>query len=155
MLGEELRHHHESDVYNSEIHKRTINLGEFIKFLDNRTEEESLTDIRNSWYYKEYKGGIRNIAEGEKLWESSVPAVVELRVWIEDVVLAIASNQQFCELTIKETGNVSCLNRSVAMKSVISIIWAHLNQRKAVILEDKIKDHSFHANQHTTGEEKR
>ena len=100
------------------------------------------------------KGGIRNIAEIEKLWESSVPAVVELRVWIEDVVLAIASKQQFCELTIKETGNVSCLNRSVAMKSVISIIRAHFNQRKAVILEDKIKDHSFHANQYTTGGKK-
>ena len=41
------------------------------------------------------------------------------------------------------------MNRSVAMKSVISIIWAHLNQCKAMILEDKIKDHSFHANQHT------
>ena len=88
--------------------------------------------------------------EGKELWVSTVPSVVILWQFVEDSILAIASNQQFVELQIKEAMTVTCLNWSVAMKLTIAIIRAHTNQQKPIILEGLLKNHLFHANQYST-----
>ena len=151
ILGQTLTHHHNTNTYHSFIHKRDINLDDFATFLQDTCEAESLMAVRESSYYKKYKNGITAIANGEKLWESTLPHVEELRKYIKSIVLANASNQQFVELAIKECMNVTCLNRTVAMKSVIGIIRSYLNREKAAIVEEQLKSHSLHANQHTTG----
>ena len=151
MLGQPLTHHHNTNTYHSPIHNREINLEAFAAFLQDTCKEESLIEQRDSYYFKKYMEGIKAIANGEKLWESSIPCVKELREFVEDTVLAIASNQQFVELAIKECMNATCLNRSVAMKSVIGIIRSYLNREKAEIIEEVIKTRPLHANQHTEG----
>jgi hypothetical protein len=70
---------------------------------------------------------------------------------VKSIVLANASNHQFIELAIKECMNVTCLNRTVAMKSVIGIIRSYLNREKAAIVEKELKSRPLHTNQHTTG----
>jgi hypothetical protein len=121
MLGQPLAHHHNKSTYHSTVHKRVINLNAFAAFLQDECEESSLIEVREQQYYIKYMNGITKVANGEKLWDSLIPCVKDLREFLEDVVLGIASNQQFVELSIKEVQNVVCLNRSVATKSVIGI----------------------------------
>ena len=151
IIGQELKHHHTTYLFESTIHKCNIDLNEFIDFIETFNDESSLQEIRNTSYYHTHAEGLKRIADGEKLWDNEEPTVVELRTFIEDVVLGIASNQQFVELAIKDTEHVTVLKRSVAMKSILAITRAHINQSKSRIVEEKIKNHSFQANQHTTG----
>ena len=136
ILGQELSHHHTSNNYYSQIHKKDIDLDAFATFLEDECED--IQEVRESYYVNKYKEGITKVANGEKLWESIVPCVIELRNFIEDNVLAIASNQQFCELAIKECMNVVCLNQSVATKSIIGIIWSYINNEKATLVEEEL-----------------
>ena len=77
--------------------------------------------------------------------------MIKLSEFVEDNVLAIVSNQQLCELAIKECGNVACLNRSVATKSIIGIIWLYINNEKATLIIEELKTGQLRANQYTTG----
>ena len=151
LLGQRMKHRSSSNQFYSEIHNRTINLRAFITFMKDQSDEAEMEKVCRSYYYNQYNNGIKSIAnDGEKLWESTVKEVVGLREFIEDVVLGCASNQQFCELQIKESEHSQSLNRSDAVKSLVAIIRAYLNQNKAVLLEDRIEKHEFRANQYTT-----
>ena len=150
LLGQPLIHYNNENTYHSTVHKRDINLDAFAEFLQNQCEEASLIEVREQPFYTKYKDGITKLANGEKLFDSSIQCVKDLREFLEDVVLGIASNQQFVELSIKEVQNVVCLNRSVAAKSYIGITRAYLNREKVVFVEEELKTHRLHANQYTT-----
>ena len=150
LLGQPLIHYNNENTYHSTVHKRDINLDAFAEFLQNQCEEASLIEVRAQPFYTKYKDGITKLANGEKLFDSSIQCVKDLREFLEDVVLGIASNQQFVELSIKEVQNVVCLNRSVAAKSYIGITRAYLNREKVVFVEEELKTHRLHANQYTT-----
>jgi hypothetical protein len=149
MLGQQLEHHHNESTYNSTVHKRVINLDAFAAFLQDECEESSLIEVREQPYFIKHKNGIKKVANSKKLWTSSIPCVKDLREFLEDVVLGIASNQQFVELFIKEVQNVICLNRSVATKSVMGITRTYLNREKAAFVKEELKTHRLHANQYT------
>ncbi|OEU10187.1 hypothetical protein FRACYDRAFT_247802 [Fragilariopsis cylindrus CCMP1102] len=149
MLGQQLEHHHNESTYYSTVHKRDINLDAFATFLQDECKESSLVEVREQLYYIKHKNAITKVANGEKLWTSLIPCVKDLREFIEDVVLGIASNQQFVELSIKEVQNVVCQNRSAATKSIIGITRAYLNREKAAHVAEELKTHRLHANQYT------
>ena len=102
MLGQQLAHYHNESTYSSTVHKRVINLDAFAAFLQDECEESSLIEVRKQPYFIKHKNGIIKVANVEKLWTSTIPCVKDLREFVEDVVLGIASNQQFVELSIKE-----------------------------------------------------
>ena len=149
LLGQPLIHYNNENTYHSTVHKRDINLDAFAEFLQNQCEEASLIEVREQPFYTKYKDGITKLANGEKLFDSSIQCVKDLREFLEDVVLGIASNQQFVELSIKEVQNVVCQNRSAATKSIIGITRAYLNREKAAYVAEELKTHRLHANQYT------
>ena len=77
--------------------------------------------------------------------------MIKLRKFVDDNVLAIASNQQFCKLAIKECGNVACLNQFVATKSIIGIVRLYINNGKPTLVEEELKTRSLRESRYTIG----
>ena len=77
-------------MYHSRINKKDNNLKKFTIYLQDECKD--VQEVFKSYYVNEYKEGITKVANGEKLWESIVPCVIKLRKFVENIVLAIASN---------------------------------------------------------------
>lgn len=150
LLGNDLDYTKDK-VYESTVHNRAIELGEFADYLDKTGQAESLEDVQKSSYFVTHRNGIKKLSEGEDLWNSGVKEVNELQTFVKQAVLPTPSNTQFVELFVKEAGHVSAKNRSESLRSIFAIIRACTNMEANRMAQKEARTRTLCANQYTKG----
>ena len=87
-------------TYQSEKHKTEINIHDCGSFLTNLTTP---AEHHEKTIFSGHRDGILKLSEGEPLWTSIIPSVVNLREYITTNFISFGLNNQLTETWVKDS----------------------------------------------------
>ena len=109
----------QNTVYNSDKHKTEIDVqkcGEFLTQLTTPLEHHDKTAVRV------HHDAIIKISEGEDLWNSLIPSVINLRAYMSGKFLSFGSNNQLTERWVKDSNECTYLKKDEKMSNIYAMV---------------------------------
>ena len=103
-------------TYHSDTHGCSIDLADMVAFFRD-TAKVNVEEMKNKSFVSEHLDAISKIAEGEDLWNSTIPVVVAMRNDAEATIIPLASSTHRVEAQVRECSLVASTNRGEDRRS--------------------------------------
>lgn len=103
-------------TYHSDTHGCSIDLADMVAFFRD-TAKVNVEEMKNKSFVSEHLDATSNIAEGEDLWNSTIPVVVAMRNDAEATIIPLASSTHRVEAQVRECSLVASTNRGEDRRS--------------------------------------
>ena len=109
-------------TYYSEKHKTEINIqdcGQFLTDLTTPTQHHAKT------IFSVHRDGITKLSEGDPMWTSIIPSVVNLREYITGNFVSFGSNNQLTKRWVKDSNECTYLKKDEKMSNLYAMMRSY------------------------------